>query len=282
MVASLLALFAAHGAMARSPTAALIPSPSSPPAPLTTHRATTTTPNSFGELAVTARCALGEHVVSGGYNSSLGSAAVASHAAGNDGWTVELFPGSTDKLTAYAYCARAGRIVTHRKRGTAMAAPANTAVAARCTSSEALVAGGYEYASAPSDQEDSPTYRDYATTRHTWAVMAAIRKAPAQLVVFAYCERGVSVTVRSRTSPSIPAHSGGSATASCHHGETLLGGGYSTTPLPDWNNAIGPDLFFSATFRSGVRSWTARAHNFSSANSMTSGAITAFAYCERG
>ncbi len=167
---------------------------------------------------MTAKCSPDEHVVSGGYNSSLGSAAVASRATGKNGWTVELFPGETDKLTAFVYCARTGQILTHKKDGTAVAAPANTAVAARCASSEALVAGGYDYTSAPSGQEDSPTYRDYATTKHSWAVMAAIRRTPAQLAVFAYCERGVSVTVRSSSSPPIPAHSGASATASCQRG----------------------------------------------------------------
>lgn len=261
---------ASAGMVLAAPTAAVA---------LTTHSATATATITTEPVEATAKCGANEHVVSGGYTSPKGSVAIASHAVGGGRWTVHLFPGTVGTLTTFAYCTRNGRISQHEKQGTAVAAPANTVVAARCPSGAALVAGGYEYVSANSES-DSPTYRDYATTTRTWGVMAAIAITPAELAVFAYCERGVVVNVRSGSSGSIPGMSGGSATASCDKGETLLAGGYTTNPLPDWNNTIGPDLFYSASYRSGVRSWTASAYNFSNVNSMTAGTITAFAYCE--
>lgn len=99
---------------------------------------------------------------------------------------------------------------------------------------------------------------------------------PGNLVAWGYCARGVTVQVRSNTSHPIATDSNGSATASCHPGETLLAGGYTTTPTPDWDNVAGPDSFYAASYRSGTRSWTARGTNFS----MVSGKITSFAYCE--
>lgn len=56
---------------------------------------------------------------------------------------------------------------------------------------------------------------------------------PAKLAALAYCERGVVVKVRSSSSASIPKHSGGSATASCHPGETLLSGALLGRPPSD-------------------------------------------------
>jgi hypothetical protein len=95
-----------------------------------------------------------------------------------------------------------------------------------------------------------------------------------------YCARGVTVKVRS-SSTSIVAQGSvepgtGSATASCHKGETLLAGGYTTTPTPDYFDMTGPDLFYNASHRTAVRSWTASASNYSAA----AGKLTAFAYCE--
>jgi hypothetical protein len=105
--------------------------------------------------------------------------------------------------------------------------------------------------------------------------MAIFTYTPAKLAVFAYCGRGVIVKVRSSSSGLIPYNGKGSATARCRKRETLLGGGFTTTPTPDPLNSSGPDLSYSGSYRSGARSWTARAKNYSSA----SGKVTAFAYC---
>jgi hypothetical protein len=245
---------------------------------LSTHFATTTTLNSNGQLVATATCGAGEHVVSGGFKSPLESAAVVSRAVKGNSWSVHLVPGNTDKLTTYAYCASTVEISAHESKMSAVAAPANTTATAMCGSGETLVSGGYAFLSTPSSQGNSPTFRDYAAITHQWTVMAAFTHIPAELAAFAYCSPGVVVKVRS-ASAAIAGSSTfakASATASCHSGETLLAGGYTTRPTPDYNDQVGPDTFFNASYRSGTRSWTASAVNYS----VASGKITAFAYCE--
>lgn len=243
---------------------------------LTTHSATDTSANSAGQLVATAKCGANERVVSGGFKSQNVSAAVVSHAVQGNSWTVRLVPGVIAKLTTYAYCGpKSGtRISTHEKTVMARHASHNTSATTGCSSGETLISGGYAFLSTPSGQGNSPTFKDYAASVGKWTVMSAIENIPAQLEAFAYCQRGADVKVRSRSSGMINHGGNGSATASCHKGETLLAGGYTTTPKPDWNNAAGPDLFYSASYRSGVRSWTASAHNYGKP-----GEIKAFAYC---
>jgi hypothetical protein len=253
--------------------AALLIAPTSALA-LTVHSATDTTTNSAGQLVATAKCGANEHVVSGGFKSSDESAAVVSHAVHGNQWTVHLFPGAANTLTVYAYCAHQGQIFRHTAEVTAAPSGNNTTATAHCPPGQRLVSGGYAFLG--SDLGNSPTFRDFAATASKWRVMAAFDTTPAKLEAFAYCEQGVVVKVRSNTSDPIPDDGTGSATAHCHTGETLLSGGYRTTPTPDWNNNAGPDLFYDASFRSGTRAWTARAHNYSG----VAGKITAFAYCE--
>lgn len=244
---------------------------------LTTHSATDSTENANGQLVAQAKCGAGEHVVSGGYKGSEMGGAVVSRAVHGDSWTVHLYPGSADTLTAYAYCARSGQISTHTNQATGVAPPPSTTVTARCASGEMLVSGGYAFLATPSSTQDgSATFKDYAASARKWKVTVAFDDVPADIQAFAYCQRGVDVKVRSKSSDPIPDNGGGSVTAACHEGETLLAGGYTTTPKPDWENAAGPDLFYYASHRSGSRSWTASAHNYSS----VAGSITAFAYCE--
>jgi hypothetical protein len=246
---------------------------------LTTHSATTSTRKSSGLYGATAKCGANQHVVSGGFKTSTGgeTAAVLSHAFHGNSWTVHLASRDTNTLTTYAYCGGKGGISAHKKEMTAKRAKfGNTTVMARCASGEALVSGGYAFLSPQSSQGNSPTYRDYAASAGAWKVTSAFENIPAKLAAFAYCQRGVNVKVRSSSSAPIPTGGDGSTTASCHTGETLLAGGYTTTPKPDWENNVGPDLFYNASYRSGARSWTASAHNFSD----VSGTITAFAYCK--
>jgi hypothetical protein len=243
---------------------------------LTIHSATDTTTNSAGQLVATAKCGANEHVLSGGFKSSDESAAVVSHAVNGDSWTVRLVPGAVNTLTVYAYCAHQGQIYRHTQQATAGAAPINTTATAHCASGQTLVSGGYAFLSPAATQGNSPTYRDFAATARKWRVMAAIENIPAKLEAFAYCEKSVVVKVRSNASDPIPDDGTGAATARCHRGETLLSGGYTTTPTPDWDNNAGPDIFYDASFRSGTRAWTARGHNYSG----VAGKITAFAYCE--
>src|SRR5581483_3989501 len=153
---------------------------------------------------------------------------------------------------------------------------ANVTATAACGSGQKLVSGGYMFLSMPITQGNSPVFRDFGSAGK-WTVMAAFDNTPAKLAGIAYCARGVSIKVRSSQSASIHPNHSGSATVGCKPGETLLAGGYTTTPKPDWENMNGPDLFYSTSYRSSTRSWTSRAHNFSN----ESGKITVFAYCSK-
>lgn len=245
---------------------------------LTTHSATDHTLDTHGALKATAKCGAGEHVVSGGYKTSDASrsgSAVVSRAVNSNRWTVQFFPLSmtSERLTTYAYCASGGgAIATHQNTVPTATTPTNTDVTAACGSNQAVVSGGYALMPSRSGY-NSPIYSAYALSATQWRVTGAF-PAPSTLTAFAYCQRGVVVKVRSRTRTNLSLGTG-SATAKCHKGETLLSGGYKTTPQPDYNNNAGPDSFYSASYRSGTRSWTASAANYSFA----SGQITAFAYC---
>jgi hypothetical protein len=243
---------------------------------LSTHSATVTTPNSAGVLVATAKCGANEHVVSGGFVTPQGTTQIVSRAVHGDMWTVHNLEAELGPLTAYAYCARDGQlsISTHTHKVTAVAS-VNTTATARCASGETLVSGGYVMSPPSATNGNSPTFRDYAVSASEWTVMSVFDTPPGSLAAFAYCQRGAIVKVRSSSSNPIPHGLERSATASCHKGETLLGGGYTTTPKPDWFNKTGPDFFYNASRRSGPRSWTASAHNYSHG----SGKITAFAYC---
>jgi hypothetical protein len=248
---------------------------------LTTHSATTSTLNTAGQLVATAKCGANARVVSGGYKTSDTSdpgGAVVSRAV-KPGWTVRFYPFGADTLTTYAYCAPTGQFSLSKHENNVAAKPrvkghANTTVTARCAAGETLVSGGYAFLPS-SSQSNSPTYRDYSPSGGKWTVMSDFNTTPAMLAAFAYCGRGVVVKVRSSSSASIPPGGDGSARASCHREETLLAGGYTTTPTPDVFNSTGPDLFYSGSHRSGAHSWTASAHNFSS----VAGKIQTFAYC---
>ena len=247
---------------------------------LTTHSATTSTVNTNGFLVAKARCGANERVVSGGYKTSItdrSGAAVASRAVHSNAWKVRYYTfGTPETLTVYAYCAHKGQfsISTHSKTVTAKPTQANTVATARCASGQKVLSGGYSLLAPQPNEENSPVYRDYAASARKWRVMSAFLGVPGQLEAFAYCSPGVTVKVRSG-STVLAAHTSGSATARCHRGETLLAGGYTTTPTPDWHNATGPDFFYSGSHRAGGRSWTASATNYSN----VAGTLTVFAYC---
>jgi hypothetical protein len=242
---------------------------------LSTHSATTSKVNSAGQLVAVANCGAGEHVVSGGYKSSnksgLGAAAESFGLLKSNSWVVVFDPTGAQTLTTYAYCARRANITGYGTATTAVAAPPNTTETEHCAPGQTLVSGGYQLS--PDNEFNSPTYSDYVHAGG-WTVTSALA-IPGGLGVLANCMPARVIKVRSASSASITHKGSGSATASCHKGETLLSGGYTTTPTPDYANTAGPDLFYSASYRSGVRSWTASAHNFSH----MAGKITAFAYC---
>lgn len=249
-----------------------------PPA-LTSHSSSTTSKS--GQLAATARCGAREHVVSGGFKATTTvppGALVASHAVGRTGWTVSMYPYFPERLTAYAYCARNGQLGVSKRRAmaTAAQAPTTTTATASCPSDEVILSGGFAFQHASLSEFNSSTYQDYSPDIRHWTVTSAFATVPARLATFAYCGRGLRVVARSSTVPS-PSHTKASATASCLTGETLLSGGFTTDPTPDWNNTTGPDTYFAASYRSAVRSWTVADDNYSDAP----GTLTAFAYCAK-
>ena len=278
-------------AVAVACVAAMLTVPSAAMA-LTTHSATTSTVNPNGFLVAKARCGANERVVSGGYKSSVtdpSGVAVASRAVRGDAWKVRYWTSLTlETLTAYAYCAHKGQLPISKQvtTVTAQAGPINNVATASCASGQTLLSGGYSLLAPQPHEENSPVYRDYAASARKWRVMAVLKKVPGQLEAFAYCSPGVTVKVRSASTTLAPfggpaevgagpTGDSGSATARCHAGETLLAGGYTTTPKPDWDNHTGPDFFYSGSYRSGRRSWTASATNYSN----VAGTLTVFAYC---
>lgn len=243
------------------------------PPELTVHSASTSTPNSSGELVAIAKCGASEHLVSGGFTSANPLALIASYDDG-EGWYVGGY--AVGKLTAYAYCAPRGKVVINEQSNTgvmAAPAPANTTLTASCSSGYTLFSGGFLFYDNPSEANSS-TYRDYSPTAGEWTVMSVFTSTPAHLGSEAYCGQGLTVKARSASTP-IAAGGEASATASCHKKETLLSGGFTTTPTPDFDDSSGPDTYFSASYRSAEWSWIVKAHNYSS----VAGAITAFAYC---
>jgi hypothetical protein len=259
-------------ALAAATSAAALPT-------LTTHSKSTSAHS--GRLTATAKCSAGEHVVSGGYAATKTvppGALVASHAVAGKGWTVVMYPYFAERLTVYAYCARNGKLSASQRKATAKAAqaPALTTATASCHTGQASFSGGFAFQHATLSESNSSTYDNYSADERSWSVTSAFATTPAQLATFAYCGRGLTVTARTATSPS-PAHTMASATASCDKGETLLSGGFSTDPTPDWNNTTGPDTYSAASYRSAVRSWTVTADNYSD----VAGTITTFAYCAR-
>jgi hypothetical protein len=119
-------------------------------------------------------------------------------------------------------------------------------------------------------------FKSRRTGKRTWGISAFVDEPPAKVKAFAYCTRHLDVKVRSNQSDPIPTEGASDATASCHRRETLLSGGYTTTPKSDFSNDTGPDFFYFRSLRSGSRSWTATAHNYSD----IAGQITTFAYCK--
>ena len=164
--------------------------------------------------------------------------------------------------------------LSHEARAKAQALYRNTSVAAHCGSGEKLVAGGYQFTNL-SHQQDAALFSDYAAGG-AWKLVAVSYTVPAKVKAFAYCERGVVIKVSSARSGSIGYDSVGSVTASCRPDETLLGGGYTQKPTPDFYGNDGPAFFIGASHRSGKRSWIVTGENFSS----VSGKLIAYAYCE--
>lgn len=224
----------------------------------------------------TAECKDGERVVSGGFSlPDEGQVTIAR--AKRQRWTATA--DGDPPLTVFAYCT-GGRGVSQHSDSETVPGPAGTkkTVAAHCDANESLVSGGYETVGADPGIHDLVAFKSRRAGDRTWKVTVFNDADTAsRLKVFAYCKREVDVKERSKQSDQIHSDQSGSATARCHRGEALISGGYITTPKSDYENTTGPDLFYTGSYRSGRRAWTAAAHNYSD----VAGRITTFVYCKR-
>ena len=225
----------------------------------------------------TAECKNREHLVSGGFSLPDEGQVSISRAPHGQRWTATA--DGDPPLTVFAYCT-GGRGVSRHSDSETVPGPAGTqkTVAAHCDANESLVSGGYETVDADAGIHDLVAFKSRRAGDRRWKVAVFNDSDTAsRLKVFAYCRRDVDVKVRSKQSDQIHSDQPGSATARCHRGEALVSGGYITTPKSDYGNTTGPDLFYTGSYRSSRRAWTAAAHNYSD----VAGRITTLAYCKR-
>jgi hypothetical protein len=206
-----------------------------------------------GQWQAVAQCRQGERVVSGGYATATGSSITESRAKGKREWVVE----SNNDLRAFALCSR--RLEVSRKSNlSAMTDDTSGTVAkARCARGARAVSGGFRFSGAVGD---SPVFRSRPVGRRGWSVRAF--DSALDITAYAYCLRDApELRIRSGTL-EIAAGATESAQVACRRGEELLGGGWSVSPKPDWNNNAGPDTFYHRATRFGARTWKVSATNF--------------------
>jgi hypothetical protein len=224
----------------------------------------------------TAKCKDGERLVSGGFSMPDGGQVTISRAAKGQRWTATA--DGSPPLTVFAYCT-GGRGVSRHRHSETVPGPGGTqkTVAAHCDANQSVVSGGYETVNSEPGTHDLDAFKSRRAGDRTWKVTVFNDSDTAStLRVFAYCKRNVDVKVRSKRDPVGPDQLG-SPTARCHRGEALLSGGYTTTPKSDWGNLAGPDVFYTGSYRSGRRAWTATGHNYSNVG----GKIKTFVYCKQ-
>lgn len=221
--------------------------------------------NGDGVFVGTATCPPGTSVVSGGFDVEEQGYAAVSKAQGERGWVVQAL--ETDFLTVSANCSKRldPSVSSAAKPFGEDNAGVNTTVRAHCKRGE-VVSGGWRYEPAGQAASNSPVFKSNRKGSERWAVTAVIDTPDAdnKIRAFAYCLRGLDLRARTRRSDTVEGGSDGSGAAKCGRGQELLGGGFTTTPRPDWDNSTGPDHFYFASRRSGPSRWAVAAHNHSS------------------
>ena len=138
------------------------------------------------------------------------------------------------------------------------------------------MAGGWAFAPADAGATNQPVFKSRPKGTDKWTVTAfndQTGPAREEITAFAYCLRGPR-RVRTESTP-IAASGNGDPDAECAPGTELLGGGFSTSPKSDFDNATGPDLFYAASTRTDPTTWSVFARNYSS----VAGTVTAIATC---
>lgn len=207
-----------------------------------------------------ATCPKGKRVVSGGFQLPNRSSVPLNRRQGARTWGV-IGQDTDGPLTVFAYCS--SRLAPRIESGTGpiSATSEEGRAVARCANGATAVAGGWEFEDELADNQT--TFTSYGGGGRAWKVSVGSGDS-AEVTAFAYCLRGDGLEARMKTGGRIAPEGNGQASARCRRGEELLGGGFKTTPRPDYSNNMGPDFFFHRTHRAGARGWLAAAHNYSS------------------
>lgn len=231
-----------------------------------------------GLQLATAVCPAGEHVVAGGFTGQVGGFAVLNRAVKKrTAWRVK---GSfAEGSIAYAYCSKA-LSVTSTTNATSVPVEtattyANATSTASCPKGTRAVAGGWQLK--PMNL-NSPIFTSAPQGKRGWTVVGLLGTGePYKLKSYAYCldlelDRDMDVATQAVAAPAGDAVT--TATATCDGG-TVIGGGFATTPEPDFENDTGPDTFFFGSSNDGKKGHTVSAINYSD----VAGTVTAYAVC---
>lgn len=242
-----------------------------------------------GSYAGTATCPAGRRVVSGGFADADAPSVAVNRASGKHAWTVRAF--DTNQISVVAYCSKYLKVTKETATGEMDEVNDQQGGAtASCPSGSRVTSGGWEYTNPIAN---SPVYTSRPVGARDWTLYAASNDAGNSITAYAYCVTGKKTRVRagSKQSTSVARSRSGrtsagqsrgfatspspTATSICKPGETLFGGGFETTPTPDFFNTNGPDTFFGKSARFKKRGWKAYATDYSSMN----GKLQAFAVC---
>ena len=211
--------------------------------------------------------------MSGGYHLGDGSSdtPIVSTAKGERAWTVTA---EEDNFTAYALCSKniGVKEVAETVGFKSTNQGSGTAASAKCPSEKRVISGGFEFSTLVSN---SPVFRSRPTDQRSWSVLALSEDSDSKLKVLAYCvpDRG-GISTR-KDSTQIGANQVRTVEPKCKSSETMLSGGWTVSPRPDWDNEDGPDTFFSSAYPAAQQSFVATAINFSA----VAGRISGFAIC---
>jgi hypothetical protein len=241
------------------------------PASALTKHSEESAPIGGGLHTAVATCSSDERAISGGYAIDPGPSFARvseSHKQGGRSWVVT----ANQELVAWAYCSKRLEVSTATKTVETTGNRSGTVAKARCGRGSDPVSGGWRLVGPDSD---IPVF-DSRPKGRRWRIRAYDNEGT-DLTAFAYCLKNGPDLVRRDGSREIDgAGEAVTARARCKRGQEFLGGGWATTPRPDYFNTDGPDTFFIDVVREGARAWSAGATNFG-----LLGRIQAIAVCAK-
>jgi hypothetical protein len=214
-----------------------------------------------------AKCEQGQRVVSGGFLGGSGDYALVSKAVRGKAWLVK--GEFTGKGLVFANCSSrlAPTTAKEEKRFTRTRGDAT----ARCGDNQSAVAGGWAYRPL---NFNNPIFTSRPSGSR-WTVEGFVDDLDLDpsLTAYAYC-LGRDVSVEG-DSAAMPADGDAESEAECDPSQELLGGGFETTPRPDFGNETGPDPFIYGMGRTAQFTWSTLARNYSAVG----GTLRTFAVC---